>query len=421
MVQFGASDSTGSTKKITEKEKVGQKSKKFLHNFSPQSQQAEHEKTYIRFSELSNNHNNFTRLSTTPTPFVAMETANICIFLVILAILCDIVCSGEFGGSSTHLTEHSFRSGPKNSNVIYTPVNDNKINFKLSSNGKDVNLQQSKSASPSGKEPGSKEKASSSPSSFNYNNYIKFPKSNFQNSSPKDNMQESGTNVDWNVWDGDEPNSAELKPPKVNIKGAPPQQNFDYYYPVDSWKDNPWDPEKMAAIMVMMKELQKEKEKPSSLLSSLKKDPATFLLVTAIPISILLAAILPTLMKNMISNGQSTITTTATGSRARQLIEQNLMYPFLEGISAFGERVLENPSCVQRIFCEVTKGDTKDSSLLQKALYTASSFINDDYLENYGVKNLFDSMADGNCDNIPCANLNFTDYVMKLLHKESKD
>ncbi|GFR24969.1 uncharacterized protein TNCT_159131 [Trichonephila clavata] len=97
------------------------------------------------------------------------------------------------------------------------------------------------------------------------------------------------------------------------------------------------------------------------------------------------------------NNAPSAITT-ATGSRARQLIEQNLMYPFLEGISVFGERALENPSCVQKTFCEVTKGNARDSSLVQKALYTASSFISEDYLENYGVKKLFDSMADGNCE-----------------------
>ncbi|GFR24966.1 hypothetical protein TNCT_159121 [Trichonephila clavata] len=71
-------------------------------------------------------------------------------------------------------------------------------------------------------------------------------------------MKASGSNVDWNMWDGDEPNSAEYKPPKVNLKGAPPQQNFDYYYPVDSWKRNPYDAEQMAAIMGMMKEFQKK-------------------------------------------------------------------------------------------------------------------------------------------------------------------
>ncbi|GFR26674.1 uncharacterized protein TNCT_214181 [Trichonephila clavata] len=393
---------------------------KFLHNnFLPRSQQAEHEKTYIRFGEISNKHNSCLELSTAQTSFAIMEATSICIFLIILATLGDINCSKEYGGSSKNLTEQNFRSGRKNA-VIYSPPDDYKINSQWPSNVKD-NLQQSKIVSPSGKETGLKETTSlSSPPPVSYSKQIKFPKSKPQFISPKDNMKASGSNVDWNMWDGDEPNSAEYKPPKANLKGAPPQQNFDYYYPVDSWKRNPYDAEQMAAIMGMMKEFQKEKPEPSGLLSSLKKDPATFLLATAIPISILLAAILPTLIKNMGNNAPSAITT-ATGSRARQLIEQNLMYPFLEGISVFGERALENPSCVQKTFCEVTKGNARDSSLVQKALYTASSFISEDYLENYGVKKLFDSMADGNCEKVPCTNFSFTDYILKLLHKESKN
>ncbi|GBN61606.1 hypothetical protein AVEN_138921-1 [Araneus ventricosus] len=227
--------------------------------------------------------------------------------------------------------------------------------------------------------------------------------------SPKDNMYKSGTNMNWNVWKGDE----EVKPPPMpEMKGPqPPPPDFEeYFLPSDPWKDDPWTPDKMATMIMMMKEMQKPK--PSGILSSFKKDPSTILLAAAIPVSLILAAVLPTLMNMMMNGGLPTVTTTATGTKARSLVDQEYLSPVVSALTTFGSRALENPECMQRIFCQITKGsanNSTDSRPVQKMLHKVSTFVDEDYLQSLGVKNLVDSMADGNCEKIPCTNFNSSD------------
>ncbi|GIY90142.1 uncharacterized protein CEXT_519911 [Caerostris extrusa] len=123
-------------------------------------------------------------------------------------------------------------------------------------------------------------------------------------------------------------------------------------------------------------------------MSKLKKDPSAFLLAAAIPISILLAAILPALMNNMVAI--PTVSTIVTGSKARKFIENQFISPIIDGISTFGARALEDPGCIQRTFCEVTNESSsnhRDSRILQRVLHKASTFVDDKTLDNYGVKN----------------------------------
>ncbi|GIY17913.1 hypothetical protein CEXT_128771 [Caerostris extrusa] len=42
-------------------------------------------------------------------------------------------------------------------------------------------------------------------------------------------------------------------------------------------------------------------------------------------------------------------------------------------------------------------------------LYQVSRFVDDNYLKNLGIKNLVDSMADGDCEKIPCSNFKSKD------------
>ncbi|KAF8787388.1 hypothetical protein HNY73_008991 [Argiope bruennichi] len=169
--------------------------------------------------------------------------------------------------------------------------------------------------------------------------------------SPKDNMYKSATNDNWNVWKGDE--APEVKPPPMpQMKGAPPPPpDFEeYYFPADPWKEDPWTPDKMATMIMMMKEMQKPK--PSGILSSFKKDPGAILLAAAIPVSLILAAVLPTLMNMMMNGGLPTVTTTATGPKGRSLVDHEYLSPVVNALTTFGSRALENPECLQRIFCQ---------------------------------------------------------------------
>ncbi|GFY59908.1 uncharacterized protein TNIN_164821 [Trichonephila inaurata madagascariensis] len=221
--------------------------------------------------------------------------------------------------------------------------------------------------------------------------------------SPKD-LYKSGTNTNWNVWKG-EPEAPEMKPPPMPpMKGVPPPPpDFEeYYLPADSWKGDPWAPEKMATMMMMINEM---KPKPG-ILSTLKKDPTALLLAAAIPVSLIMAAVLPTLMNMMMNGGLPTVTTTATGTKARSLDGLQYLSPVINAVSTFGSRALDNPECMQRIFCQVTKGATDndtESRPVQKLLRKVSTFVDERYLNSLGVKKLLDSMVDGDCEKIPCS------------------
>ncbi|GBM70146.1 hypothetical protein AVEN_210264-1 [Araneus ventricosus] len=345
-----------------------------------------------------------------------MAQTKIGLLLLMLAVIGDVISSDESNTSSVNTTEQSSRSGRKN-NIYYSPPDDHNLKKKLQPvpevpSYNDENLQ---SESDSEKKP-----------LFPPPSYDKYP--SFYKPKPKyvpedSSMHKSGSNVNWNVWKGDSSESSEFEPPAPDMKGVPLPPNFPSFYPPAPWKDNSWDKEKMAAMIMMMKDLQEVKPKPSnSFLSKLKTDPSTLLLVSAIPISILLAAVLPSLMNNMIPT--PAVSTTATGNRGRMLFGSDFFAPILDGVSTFGHRALENPGCMQRIFCQVTKGSSaSDTSprILQRALHTASAFVDESYLDSYGVKDLFDSMSDGNCEKVPCTNFNLTDYVLKYFYKEKKE
>ncbi|GFS49603.1 uncharacterized protein TNIN_51231 [Trichonephila inaurata madagascariensis] len=238
-----------------------------------------------------------------------------------------------------------------------------------------------------------------------YNSNSGFYELDFQSDSSKDTVYRSGLNHNHKILKRETKNSGSFKP--LNSKNILPQSNFG----AEIQKNNPWNMDKKPSVQMIKKEQQNENSKPilGGLWSSLKTEPSTFLLVSAIPITILLGAILPTLTKNMKKIGTSATKTSAIGNKAREFFEEGFLSPIFDGISAFRERALENPSCIQRIFCETTKSyspNTIGSNLLPKLLTKASSFIDESYLRIFGVKTLFDSMVDGNCEKVPCLNLN---------------
>lgn len=212
-------------------------------------------------------------------------------------------------------------------------------------------------------------------------------------------------------WKGDHMDgSATSHMPMPDNKGAPqpPMPDFnEYYFPADDWKGDSWTPDQFSNMMMMMNHMQAmNRPKFGGVLSKILHDPAMLLLIASFPISILLAIVLPTLMNMMMNGGLPTITTTATGNNnARTLENTDFLRPVVQTITAFGGRSFENPECMQKIFCQVTKGpitNGTESRSFQKALYSASKLIDNQWLESFGVKTLFDSMQDGNCDKIPC-------------------
>lgn len=213
------------------------------------------------------------------------------------------------------------------------------------------------------------------------------------------------------AWKGDHMDgSATSGMPMPDNKGAPqpPMPDFsEYYFPADNWKGDPWTPDQFSKMMMMMNQMQAmNKPKFGGVLSRILHDPAMLLIIASFPISILLAMVLPTLMNMMMNGGLPTITTTATGNNnARTLESIDFLRPVIQTITAFDGRSFENPECMQKLFCQVTKGpitNGTEARSFQKALYSASKLIDTQWLDSFGVKTLFDSMEDGNCDKIPC-------------------
>lgn len=209
----------------------------------------------------------------------------------------------------------------------------------------------------------------------------------------------SETSVNWNVWKGEQVDTAV---PSAGNKGSPTPDFGDYYFPADTWKGDPWTPDHMSTMMYMMN--QAHKPKFGGFLSRLAQDPAMLLVAIILPFSILLAAVLPTLVNMMMNGGLPTITTTASGNNGRNLDGAEFLKPVIQTITTLGARSFDDPECMQKIFCQVTRGTPNgtESRSFQKALYSASRLIDSYWLESFGVKTLFDSMKDGDCNKIPC-------------------
>ncbi|GFS41611.1 uncharacterized protein NPIL_455531 [Nephila pilipes] len=214
-------------------------------------------------------------------------------------------------------------------------------------------------------------------------------------------LKKSGTNVNWSVWKGDDNSAAadegsdEADPGKWPVPGA--------------WNNDPWavDPTYLMMLKNAMADIKAD-QKPSGFLSKLKSDPALLLIAASIPISLLLAAVLPAIM-NMVMNGSNmpVISTTATGNQAREQQVDIMPYltPLMEAVGTFGVKSISNPDCMQRIFCEVAqeKIPFPESKYIRKAASIARFLSDGSWLENYGVKDLVDSLGTGKCDSIPCS------------------
>ncbi|GBN05954.1 hypothetical protein AVEN_275337-1 [Araneus ventricosus] len=217
-------------------------------------------------------------------------------------------------------------------------------------------------------------------------------------------MKKSGTNVNWSVWKGDDNSGDDASEEADGAK---------WPVPSGGWNNDPWavDPTYLMMLKNAMADIKAD-QKPEGFLAKLKSDPALLLIAASIPISLLLAAVLPAIM-NMWMNGSSmpVISTTATGAGNGQAREQQLdilpyLTPLVDAVGTFGVRSITNPDCMQRIFCEVAQDKIPfpESKYVRKAASIARFLSDGSWLENYGVKELVDSLGSGKCEDIPCTN-----------------
>ncbi|GIY03463.1 uncharacterized protein CDAR_28791 [Caerostris darwini] len=126
---------------------------------------------------------------------------------------------------------------------------------------------------------------------------------------------------------------------------------------------------------------ESEQEKPSSsLLSKLSADPMSLILPALIPVSVLLAAVIP-LLSDQFTTGMymPMVSTTATGDRrGRDLEETNsaeFFTPLLESLVSLGNKTFEDVT--------EDKYDETKARFLKQAFQMVSSFVNEKWMSLY--------------------------------------
>lgn len=214
-----------------------------------------------------------------------------------------------------------------------------------------------------------------------------------------------------------------------NPSDRPTSNKYKGYFPskglppsINTWKGDwgtggnlpmmPPTPADMAMMMQMMQAMQHPEQTPSisdgisGLLSKIASDPILILL----PLAMLLASAVPLifpLLKNVNSDNTASnpiITTVASGNNGRKRSDNpSFVTPILQAIESFSGRSLSEPTCLQKTFCEATKGvNGTDSRPVQKSIYKAFTFVDDYWLDALGVKQLMDALGTGNCDKLNC-------------------
>ncbi|KAG8196573.1 hypothetical protein JTE90_003586 [Oedothorax gibbosus] len=159
-------------------------------------------------------------------------------------------------------------------------------------------------------------------------------------------------------------------PPKTSYYGSP---GYDY--------EGPIDPSSYGGIYP-------DKRKGS------KYGPLAFAL-GLLPLGLLFASLVPTVVTIPVT------TAVATGRRRKRSVE--IINPALNIISSYGVSALEDPSCLNRIFCEVVRGGQKDTSSVVQKFYYKMAFVLDEKIAEFaGIKGLIAAVRNNKCDDFVC-------------------
>lgn len=137
-----------------------------------------------------------------------------------------------------------------------------------------------------------------------------------------------------------------------------------------------------------------DKDVPSVLHESLP-----ILLAAFLPLSMMVAAVVPIMIKHKLSGGGDIplITTTATGNRT--LTESNLQ--LLASIGKFSPRNLDE-DCITRVFCKMVNADELATLALRETISELSTYLDDDFMDTFGLRTVVEILKDGKCEKIKC-------------------
>lgn len=158
-------------------------------------------------------------------------------------------------------------------------------------------------------------------------------------------------------------------------------------------------------------------QRPASFLSTVQKifaNPIVLMAALAIPLGLLAALVLPyfnnvNVFGDIGNSVLPAVTSTIASGFARSLDGESSpqVEKFLDTINEYGARSLEDPRCLQRFFCEAAKSHIESRSggswSIQKVLQKLSKAVDEKVWDSMGIKFLFSSLMNGNCDNLACS------------------
>lgn len=182
------------------------------------------------------------------------------------------------------------------------------------------------------------------------------------------------------------------------------------YYSADMDYPSPWM-FPSSDISSMISAIKGEDE-PTGLLAKLKAEPIALVLAVVLPLSVLLAGVLPSLM-NFFMNGNSgvpTITTSATGDgsgnggKRRRSDNPSFVASVLDAVESLGSRSSTNSSCIQKTICEASKSiNGTEFKRIQRNVFDALPSVDESWLQILGLKEFKHAMNTGNCEIIQCS------------------
>lgn len=158
-------------------------------------------------------------------------------------------------------------------------------------------------------------------------------------------------------------------------------------------------------------------EKPTlvTVFKQIFKDPIVALVAIIVPISFLIINVISfftrlvtgsSMLSNLVPNLAPVVTSTIANTVARGL-ESPAAEQILEVIGEFGSKAVDDPKCLQRLFCQAAKSHIESRSIdsfpIQRIVRKLVKAVDEKMWNAFGMNLLITSLQRGHCDVIPCS------------------
>ncbi|GIY20740.1 uncharacterized protein CDAR_99991 [Caerostris darwini] len=154
-------------------------------------------------------------------------------------------------------------------------------------------------------------------------------------------------------------------------------------------------------MSMMMDRMDPPSKDDGDLATLLKSHVPVMVAAGVIPLSLMLFAVLPIIIKNHIPQKENkpAVSTTATGNSKTISNSSQFLDPFLDAISSPRS---EDSDCFMKTFCKIAKQE-KDIWPWQDTIDHISAFMDESILDSFGMKPFVEVLKDGKCEEIDCS------------------